>query len=104
MSSKSLTDTSLKAKSCDDAHVSVALSDVGLTNPSRRTKSSCWVETNNATGLKFTFGLSLVHKEVMQFRKVPLATDSNTCKFVQTSTGHAICTSMLIYTQYQNMD
>lgn len=97
-----LTDTALKAKSCDDTHVYVALSDVGLANPSRRIKSGCWVERNNATGLTSTVGLSLAHKEVEQFRKVPLAADSNT--FVQTSTGHAICTSMRIYKQYQNMD
>jgi len=97
-----LTDTALKAKSRDDAHVSVALSDVGLANPSRRIKSGCWVDRNNATGLTFTVGLSLAHKEVQQFRKVPLGAESNTS--VQTSTGHAICTSMRIYKHYQNMD
>jgi len=97
-----LTDTGLKAKSCNDAHVSVALGDVGLANPSRRIKSGCWLGRNNATGLTFRVGLSLANIEVEQSRKVSLAADSNT--FVQTSTGHAICTSMRIYKQYQNMD
>jgi len=60
------------------------------------------VERNNATGLTLTAGLFVAHREVEQFTKVPLAADSNT--FVQTSTGHAICKSMRIYKQYQNMD